>query len=216
MDFQSLNTKYVSLHPKQRLEKLFEDFDQEKILFTTSLGSTSVILLHLLSEVKPGHPVYFIDTSYHFKETLEYKKLIQDRFKLNIIDLKAKDKKNRFTRENKTWKYNHELCCFINKIDPLEKIKPNYDIWVSGLLAFQNVNRKDLNIFEQNGLMKFHPIIDMSKQDVALQIQLYDLPIHSLVHKGYDSIGCTHCTNKGQGRVGRWMDFAKTECGLHL
>ncbi|MCZ6520961.1 MAG: phosphoadenylyl-sulfate reductase [Bacteroidetes bacterium] len=216
MDLQSLNTKYESLHPKQRLEKLFEDFDQEKILVTTSLGSTSVILLHLLSEVKPGHPVYFIDTSYHFKETLEYKKLIQDGFKLNIIDLKADDKKNRFTRENKTWKYNHELCCFINKIDPLEKIKPNYDIWVSGLLAFQNLNRNDLNIFEQNGLMKFHPIIDMSKQDVALQIQLYDLPIHSLVHKGYDSIGCTHCTNKGQGRVGRWMDFAKTECGLHL
>ena len=216
MDLQSLNTKYESLHPKQRLEKLFEDFDQEKILVTTSLGSTSVILLHLLSEVKPGHPVYFIDTSYHFKETLKYKNLIQDSFKLNIIDLKADDKKNHFTRENKTWKYNHELCCFINKIDPLEKIKPNYDIWVSGLLAFQNVNRKDLNIFEQNGLMKFHPIIDMSKQDIALQIQLYDLPIHSLVHKGYDSIGCTHCTNKGQGRVGRWMDFAKTECGLHL
>ena len=216
MNLQSLNTKYESLHPKQRLEKLFEDFDQEKILVTTSLGSTSVILLHLLSEVKPGHPVYFIDTSYHFKETLEYKNLIKDRFELNIIDLKADDKKNRFTRENKTWKYNHELCCFINKIDPLEKIKPNYDIWVSGLLAFQNLNRNDLNIFEQNGLMKFHPIIDMSKQDVALQIQLYDLPIHSLVHKGYDSIGCTHCTNTGQGRVGRWMDFAKTECGLHL
>ena len=73
MDLQSLNTKYEYLHPKQRLEKLFEDFDQEKILVTTSLGSTSVILLHLLSEIKPGHPVYFIDTSYHFKETQEYK-----------------------------------------------------------------------------------------------------------------------------------------------
>lgn len=211
-----LNAKYNDLHPKQRLEKVFEHFDEDKILVTSSFGSTSVVLLHLLSEVCPGHPVHFINTTYLFEETLAYRDQLMRQLNLNLIEIKAEEKKNNFTRENKSWIHNQDLCCFINKVNPVDQIKNNYEVWISGLLAFQNENRRNLKLFDRkDNVLKFHPIIDLTKEDVALYMKLYDLPLHQLVPQGYDSIGCTHCTVKGNGRNGRWADLTKAECGLH-
>lgn len=216
MDIVQLNQEYQGLNPQERVNRLFEDFAPSKILITSSIGSTTAILLHLMSKVNPKPIVHFIDTSYHFDETLDYKRELENLFGLKINVLNADPKKNRFTRENETWRYNHELCCFINKIDPVDQIKHHYDVWVSGLLGFQNVNRQGLRVFDQgDGLIKFHPVIDLTKEDAALYFMLYELPEHPLVAQGYSSIGCTHCTQKGAGRSGRWRDFAKTECGLH-
>ncbi|GJM28513.1 MAG: phosphoadenylyl-sulfate reductase [Cyclobacteriaceae bacterium] len=216
MTAKELSESYQSLSFQERLERLFEEFPQNKILVTSSFGTTSMVLLHLLSKVRPGHPVHFIDTSYHFPETLAYRDELVKGLGLNVVELKAKPKKNQFTKENQTWRFNQDLCCFINKVEPLDTIKPGYSIWVSGLMGFQNVHRKNLNLFQpRDGLLKFHPLIDMSKEDLNLYQQLFELPTHSLVHKGYNSVGCTHCTKKGQGREGRWLDVKKTECGLH-
>lgn len=211
------NIVYKSLTPRKRLDLLFSQYEPEKILVTSSFGSTSVALLHLVNQVKPGHPIHFVDTTYHFDETKRYKDLLVDRFNLNVISLKAPVNRNKFTRENYTYLYNQDLCCFINKVDPVEQIKGEYDIWVSGLLAFQNANRRKLKIFEpKDDVVKFHPIIDMTKEELALYIHLYDLPLHPMIEQGYDSIGCEHCTVKGTGRTGRWINSAKNECGLHV
>ena len=216
MKAKELNQSYHPLSFQKRLERLFEEFSQEEVLVTSSFGTTSMVLLHLLSKAKPGHPVHFIDTSYHFPETLEYRDRLVEALGLKVIEVQAEKKKNRFTSENQTWRFNQDLCCFINKVEPLEKIKGNYRIWVSGLLGFQNTHRKALDLFEpKDGLLKFHPLIDMSKEDLNLYRQLFDLPTHSLIQKGYNSVGCTHCTKKGTERKGRWFDMEKTECGLH-
>ena len=217
MLLEDLNQNYQDLQPKERLQRLYSDFDPSRILITSSFGSTSVLLLHMISQVKPDHPVYFVDTSYHFPQTKEYVELLRNKLNLNIQKLRAEPKKNQFTKENQTWKYNHELCCFINKIDPVDQIVAHYDVWISGLFAFQNSNRSKLKTFEpKDQVLKFHPVIDMSKEEVATYLKIYDLPVHPLVSQGYDSIGCTHCTKKGEGRVGRWLEFSKTECGLHV
>jgi phosphoadenosine phosphosulfate reductase len=216
MNITELNQNYQPLSYQERLEKLFQDFPAEQILITSSFGTTSMALLHLVSKVNPGHPVHFIDTSYHFPETLKYRDELVSRLGLKVVEVSAETKKNRFTRENQTWRFNQDLCCFINKVEPLDKIKANYSLWVSGLLGFQNVHRKNLDIFEHKGsIMKFHPLIDMSKEDLNLYRQLFELPTHELLKNGYDSVGCTHCTRKGVGREGRWIDVDKTECGLH-
>ena len=216
MNLAALNDGFQSLSFQDRLAKLFEEFPSEEILVTSSFGTTSMVLLHLLSKVKPGHPVHFIDTSYHFPETLAYRDQLVKELGLNVVEVKAEKKKNRFTRENQTWRFNQDLCCFINKVEPLDKIKGNYQVWVSGLLGFQNVHRKNLDVFElKDDLLKFHPLIDMTKEDLNLYRQLFELPTHDLLQKGYDSVGCSHCTKKGQGRAGRWFDLDKTECGIH-
>ena len=216
MNIKDLNRNYQSLSYQERLERLFEEFPSNKILVTSSFGTTSMALLHILSKVKPGHPVHFIDTSYLFPETIKYRDQLIDELGLKVVELKAEKKKNRFTKENQTWRFNQDLCCFINKVEPLDKIKSDYQVWVSGLLGFQNIHRKDLNVFEKKDeIMKFHPLIDMTKEDLNLYTQLYELPTHPLLRKGYDSVGCTHCTSKGKGREGRWIDLDKTECGIH-
>jgi len=143
-----------------------------------------------------------VRVSPRFDETLAYKSELEILFRLEIKVLRADPKKNQFTRENETWRYNHGLCCFINKVDPVDQIKHRYDVWVSGLLGFQNANREELGAFEQgDGVIKFHPVIDLTKENAALYSMLYELPEHPLIAHGYSSIGCTHCTKKRSRKI---------------
>jgi phosphoadenosine phosphosulfate reductase len=89
MNLSSLNNSYELLAPRKRLERLFDAYDEDSILVTSSFGSTSVVLLHMISQVKPNHPIHFVDTSYLFEETHEYKKQLIDRFDLNVISTSA-------------------------------------------------------------------------------------------------------------------------------
>jgi phosphoadenosine phosphosulfate reductase len=212
-----LNEKYDLLSYQQRMEQLFADFDHDRILVTSSFGTTSAIILHMISKVAPNHPIYLVNTGYLFQETLDYKEEIRKQLGLNIQEVSAPENKHRFTQENKTWKYQNDLCCFINKVDPTNQLKKGKDVWVSGLLRFQNVNRQHLRILEpRDELLKFHPIIDMTAEEVSLYSTIYELPQNKLYYQGYGSVGCVHCTEKGDHREGRWLNKQKTECGLHL
>ncbi|XOV91453.1 MAG: phosphoadenylyl-sulfate reductase [Bacteroidota bacterium] len=212
-----INKQYDQYSFMDRLKKLFDEIDQDKILISSSFGTTSTVLLHQLSKVAPHHPVYFINTGYLFEETIRFKDQIASQFGLtNIIELRPNISKHRFTTENETYKTNQDFCCFVNKVEPLQKLKEGKEVWVSGIFRYQNQNRSTLRIFEsKDDLLKFHPIIDMSREDVQLYMDVYDLPKHSLVYQGFGSIGCTHCTARGDGREGRWLNSGKTECGLH-
>ncbi|WP_462247493.1 phosphoadenylyl-sulfate reductase [Ekhidna sp.] len=215
-NLETLNQEFDGYYPQERLDKVFEVFDSERVLMTSSFGSTSVILLHMISKVRPDHPIYFIDTGYVFPETKRYRDQLIDRLNLNVVDVGAKPNHHRFTAENLTWKYTSDLCCFINKVGPTDKLKEGKEVWISGLLRYQNANREKLNIFEQRSdIIKFHPIIDMTEEEVQTYCLIYELPLNPLVYQGYGSIGCTHCTAKGEGREGRWLNSSKTECGLH-
>jgi len=216
-ELNKLNATYEPLTFQDRVEQLFKDFKPEEILITTSLGSTSSILLHLLSKVAPDHPIYLINTGYLFDETLRHKEHVAKKLNINIVDVHPSENKHQFTQENVTWEFNSDLCCFVNKIDPMNKLKEGKKIWISGLLRFQNENRRHLQIFHQHrDIVKFHPIIDMKQEDVGLYHQVFDLPVNSLFYQGYGSIGCYHCTARGEGREGRWLNTNKNECGLHL
>ncbi len=208
---------YLSLNPEQRMKQLFAEFSARDILFTSSFGTTSAILLHLLHRVAPQHPVYFLDTTYHFSETLQYKDDLTKLLELNVITLQPEEWKNTFTREDQTWSKDPDLCCSINKVEPLDKIKSNYKIWISGLMGAQNKFRKQLNIFDpREEITKFYPIVDLTESQAAAYMKEFGLPEHPLIKQGFHSVGCYHCTVKGRGREGRWVNRSKTECGLHL
>lgn len=214
-DLDALNEKYTPLSPEERVMELYKDFD--RVLFTSSFGTTSVILLHLFQKINPKQPVYFLDTTYHFAETLQYKERLTKLFGLQVIDVQPEDWKNKFTREDQTWSKDPDLCCSINKVEPLEKIKPGFEIWVSGLMASQNSYRKKMNVFERkDDIIKFYPIIDMTEAQSKAYLLENNLPPHPLLAHGFASVGCIHCTVKGRGREGRWVNRSKTECGLHM
>lgn len=215
MNLEELNAKYTDLKPEERVAELYNDFD--KVLFTSSFGTSAAILLHMFAKVKPEQKVHFIDTTYHFQETIEYRDKLRDMLDLNVEDILPQEWKNEFTKKDKTWTKDPDLCCSINKVEPLEEIKPNYQIWVSGLMAYQNKERKARKIFEKSGdLLKFHPIIDFTEEQKIDYFKNNQLPQHPLQKAGYSSIGCAQCTFKGKGREGRWKGTGKSECGLHL
>ncbi|MBZ9626539.1 phosphoadenylyl-sulfate reductase [Psychroflexus sp. CAK57W] len=216
-EIQFLNKKYKTLGVIDRIKTLYEDFDQAEVMVTSSFAATSAFLLKLFSEVNTDQIIYFIDTGYHFDETLSYKKQLTETYNLKVKSLSAIKHEHEFTTKDKTWSKNPDFCCSINKVKPLEVIKNKYTVWVSGLMEWQSDHRNTLNIFEQRGeILKFYPLLDVSKEERDDFIREHKLPFHPLVSKGYNSIGCKHCTVPGDDRNGRWNNNPKTECGLHL
>ncbi|UOB17043.1 phosphoadenylyl-sulfate reductase [Abyssalbus ytuae] len=216
-DITALNEKYQSLSIEERIKELYNDFDEREVMLTSSFAATSAFLLRLFSNLHPSQKVYFIDTGYHFPETLDYKKKLTELYNLNVQSIAALKEEHEFTTQDETWRKNPEFCCSINKVKPLEIIKSKYSVWVSGLMKWQSDHRASLNIFEERGgILKFYPLLDVSKEEREKFIKKNQLPFHPLVSKGYNSIGCKHCTIPGEERSGRWNNSPKTECGLHL
>jgi len=193
-----LNEKYKSLSVKERITALYKDFDVAEVMLTSSFAATSAFLLHAFSAVNKAQKIYFIDTGYHFTETLNYKEMLTELYGLQVESVTADAYEHNFTQKDKTWTKNPDFCCSINKVKPLDLIK-------------------ELNIFEQrNSILKFYPLLDVTEEERKAYIKKNHLPFHPLVAKGYSSIGCKHCTVPGKGRAGRWNNSPKTECGLHL
>jgi phosphoadenosine phosphosulfate reductase len=212
-----LNKKYQPLSVDQRINELYNDFDVNEVMLTSSFAATSAFLLKLFADINKQQEVFFIDTGYHFPETLDYKEELSRKYNLNVKSISALKEEHAFTTKDETWKKNPDFCCSINKVKPLEIIKENYSVWVSGLMKWQSDHRSTLNIFEQRGeILKFYPLLDLSKERRDSYIKKHKLPFHPLVEKGYHSIGCSHCTVPGEDRSGRWNNNPKTECGLHL
>lgn len=216
-EIAALNEQYKPLSPEQRIQQLYRDFSSDRIMLTSSFAATSAFFLHLFSRHAPQQAVFFIDTGYHFPQTLAYKKKLTEMYHLNVVDIHAESWKHEFTTKDQTWKTDPNFCCSINKVEPLEAIKQDYDVWASGLMGWQTEHRSSLDIFEErNGIVKFYPLIDVSKEERDAYIREHQLPFHPLVAQGYSSIGCKHCTVPGDDRSGRWNNSPKTECGLHL
>jgi phosphoadenosine phosphosulfate reductase len=217
VQIETLNEQYLPLKFEDRLRRLYLDFDAAKVMVTSSFAATSAYFLHIVHRINPDQVIQFIDTGYHFPETLEYRKYLTELYSLKVQDVRAEDWKHQFTETEQTYLKDPDFCCSINKVEPLEAIKPNFHVWVSSLMRWQTDHRQGLPIFEvRRGMIKFNPMIDVTREERDAYIREHQLPFHPLVAKGYQSIGCTHCTVAGDGRSGRWLGKPKTECGLHL
>lgn len=212
-----LNEAYKPLNFEQRINRLYDDFDAGKVLVTSSFAATSAYFLHIISGIRPEQVIHFINTGFHFEETLKYRDYLTKLYNLKVEDINPDPHHLSYAKSEQLWNSDPDLCCSVNKVQPLEEVKNNYDVWVSSLMGWQTEHRAGLEIFEERrGIIKFNPMIDVTKDERDAYIQEHELPFHPLVDKGYSSIGCTHCTVKGDGRAGRWQGKEKTECGLHL
>lgn len=212
-----LNQAYAPLDFEGRLRRVSEDFAPERILVTSSFAATSAYFLHIISTINPNQIIHFIDTGFHFAETLKYKDYLSKQFHLRVEAIRADHHFHEYSVKEELYKNDPDFCCSINKVQPLDEIKPNYDVWISSLMRWQTDHRSGLELFEErSGIIKFNPMLDVTREQRDEYIREHNLPFHPMVDEGYSSIGCTHCTVKGEGRSGRWAGKPKTECGLHL
>jgi len=193
-------------------------------LFTSSSFQThSIVLLHLLSEFETSIPVYFINTGYHFPETISYRDQIADLFKLDVHVVSSSTPRNmqKDAEGRLLFTSDPDYCCYLNKVQPLDAVLPEYDIWINGVRADQSAVRKNFKIEQSapHNTTRFHPMLDWDVRMIEKYIKEHKIPRHPLEAKGYLSIGCEPCTRKFDletyNRQGRWFGLNKTECGLN-
>lgn len=173
--------------------------------------------------MRPKIPILFLDTGYHFWDTLLFREKIQHEWDLNIIDLRRAPRWDSFMRQNaRTLPVEDpNLCCFLNKVEPMQQALKDYRAWISGIRRDQTAIRAKAKFLElqDDGLLKINPLLNWKKEDVNAYIKEHNLPSHPLYEKGYRSIGCSPCTIaigiNDDERAGRWVGRGKVECGLH-
>ena len=176
---------------------------------------TDAVLIDLAVRVFPAVEVVFIDTGYHFPETLETVETVRRRYGLNLRIMTVAP------HAEELWRTDPENCCSAVKVGQLDRALAGKAAWMSGLRRDEAATRAGAPIVTRDlrGLVKVNPIADWSEAQVDAYIAAHDVPVNPLTHQGYPSIGCEPCTQPASGddkRSGRWSGKAKTECGLHL
>ena len=185
------------------------------------------MLVDMLRRQRPDVPVLFLETGYHFPETLAYRDQITKDWGLKLTNLEAKqsvkDQEAQFGILNQT---NPKQCCQLRKVEPLFAGLQNFDIWFTALRRDQSPTRANLGFVEDfklptgKTLQKIAPLADWTTRDVYQYMQKFGIPEMSLYDQGYTSIGCAPCTAKpldpNDPRSGRWAGQNKIECGIHI
>jgi phosphoadenosine phosphosulfate reductase len=203
--------------------KQLEYFQNEgKFMFVSSSFQTySIVLLHIISRFDPFLPVYFINTGYHFPETIVHKNKVASLLGLQVFDLVPVVSKHlqRDEQGNLLFTFDPDYCCYLNKIQPMEVLLEEFDVWINGVRGEQSKAREKLSVLDYTNskAIRYHPLLDWSNADMDGYIRKHKLPSHPLEKKGYKSIGCEPCTRPADydSREGRWYGLRKKECGLN-
>ena len=194
----------------------------ERFCITSSMADA--VLAHLASTVAPGVDVVFLDTGYHFAETLGTRDAVEATLPVNLISITPKQ-----TVEEQDAAYgkdlfdrNPDLCCALRKVAPLNEALQRYDAWATGLRRAETHDRVIAPVIgwdEKKRKVKVSPLARWSDDEVDRYVAEHGVLVNPLQYDGYPSIGCWPCTRRvapGEDpRSGRWAGTGKTECGIH-
>jgi phosphoadenosine phosphosulfate reductase len=182
------------------------------------------VLVDLAAKVRPGVDVLFLDTGYHFVETIGTRDAVEAVYNINVVNVTPENSvakqdqlfgKDLFAREPNE-------CCRMRKVEPLGKALQGYSAWVTGIRRVEAPTRANAPLISWDkafGLVKINPIAAWTDEQMQAYIDDNDVLVNPLVFEGYPSIGCAPCTAKpvegADPRSGRWAGLSKTECGLH-
>jgi phosphoadenosine phosphosulfate reductase len=193
---------------------------------TCSFQAEDLLLLHLVRELRPDIPVFFLDTGYHFAETYAYRDRIATEWNLNLINLlPARTVAEQELEHGLLHQTAPDRCCVLRKVEPLFIAVAKYKIWLTGLRREQARSRaalEEIADFTLPGgvtVRKLSPLADWTARDIWHICALYGIPLLPLYDLGYSSIGCEPCTSMptdpADPRSGRWAG-RKVECGIHI
>ncbi len=193
----------------------------KKAFVSSSFQTHSLPLLHILSRFDKDIPVYFLNTGFHFPETIMFRHQIEELLGLTIIDaISPVSKSGQKDAQGKFFfVQNPDHCCYLNKVLPMEPVIKQHDVWINGVRRDQTKFRSQLQEEEQmeDGKIRYHPMLDWTSKMIWEYRKQFNLPEHPLEAQGYLSIGCMPCTRsilEASGREGRWAGMSKDECGI--
>ena len=208
--------------PAEEVIRWAVDTFGERICVTSSM--TDAVIIHLAAAVQPGIDVVFLDTGYHFAETIGTRDAVEAVYPVKLLNITP----SRTVHEQdaalgpRLYGRNPDLCCYFRKVVPLERALDPYDAWITGVRREETNARSDTKAVQwdpRRQMVKVNPIVAWSQDQVDAYIAEQGVLVNPLVYDGYPSIGCSTCTMKVEAgadpRSGRWAGTGKTECGLH-
>ena len=212
-DLGAISAGFETAPPSRIIRWAVEEFGT-RIALAASM--TDAVLIDMAVQADPGIEVVFIDTGYHFPETLETVEAVRRRYGLNLRMMTVAH------QEEALWEADPENCCSAVKVGQLDRALADKDAWMSGLRRAESPTRATAPIVGRDirGLVKVNPLATWSDLDIQGYIADHDVPVNPLLHQGYLSIGCMPCTQPVEAgadpRSGRWAGRDKSECGLHI
>jgi phosphoadenosine phosphosulfate reductase len=209
---QSVSLEFENAPASEIITWAVEEFHPHLCLASSM---TDAVVIDLAVRVEPAIEVVFIDTGYHFPETLATVERVRRHYGLNLRILTAAH------QAEELWRKDPENCCSAIKAGQLDRALAGKRAWMSGLRRAEAPTRATAPVvgLDLRGLVKINPIANWSDEYVARYIAEYDVPVNPLLAQGYPSIGCAPCTRPVAAgehpRSGRWADHDRLECGLH-
>lgn len=218
----ALNRRFESLDPQDILRWALITYGD--VALATGFGYSGVVLMHMVSRIRPGAVFFFLNTGLLFPETLALRERLEERLPIRFVEVPAtmtlQDQARRYGPE--LWKHNPDLCCRLRKVEPLRRFLAGRRAWITAIRRDQSPTRAHIGAVDwdaANGLLKIAPLAMWRRQQVWDYIQTHDLPTNPLHEQGYPSLGCVPCTQavgpNEHERDGRWAGRSKLECGIH-
>jgi phosphoadenosine phosphosulfate reductase len=222
-EWTEINARLAGATPREIIEWAVDRY-YPRLTMATAFGAEGCILLHLLAEVEPRVRVFNLDTGYQFRETLELRDQMAERYGIEVELIRPETTVPQYEAQHGGPLYvaNSDQCCYDRKIVPLRRALVGYDAWITAIRAEQSPHRAAASVVGPDpkfGLAKINPLLSWTRRDVWAFIVTHRVPYNPLFDQGYASIGCWPCTRAVHAsedeRAGRWAGQAKTECGLH-
>jgi len=141
IDVKALNAEFEELDFQDRIKRLYEYFPVNEVLFTSSFGTKSVVMLTLVSRANAAQKVHMLNTGYHFPETLAYKDTLGEVTGLEVVEIHPDKTRHQQTLDAEMWDNQPSRCCHYNKVTPLKAVKEQHTVWMSGVHSYQTMNR---------------------------------------------------------------------------
>lgn len=192
--------------------------------YVVASNMQDAVLVEMAAKVHPGVDVLFLDTGYHFAETIGTRDAVEAVYGVNVVNVTPEQtvaEQDQLVGKD-LFASDAARCCSLRKVQPLSKALKGYTAWVTGIRRVEAPTRANaplISFDEAFGLVKINPIATWSDEQMQEYIEANGILVNPLVEEGYPSIGCAPCTQKpadgADPRSGRWAGLAKTECGLH-
>lgn len=226
-ELRELNERFERAHPREVLEWALEGSGLRRIAIASAFQAEGTCVMHMASRIRSDVPVLFLETGFHFAETMAFKAQLSELLRLNVVELIGGYTNQTQEAEFGPRLYERDpaLCCEINKVRPMFEALRSLDAWITAFRRDSSPTRAEVPIVDRYELetgrwiVKVNPVATWSRRDTWAYLREHDLPHNPLYDVGYASIGCAPCTRMrfpGEAeRAGRWAGLSKWECGIH-
>jgi phosphoadenosine phosphosulfate reductase len=221
-----VNERLEHAEPSEIVRWALLESGLERVAIASAFQAEGTCVMHMATRIRPDVPVLFLETGFHFAETLAFKAQLTERLELNVTDLVGEH-----TVESQAAAFGPRLyerdpdrCCDINKVQPMLGALRELDAWITAFRRDSSPTRSTSPIIDRyefepgRWIVKINPVVNWTRRDTWAYLAEHDLPRNPLYDLGYASIGCAPCTRMpfaGEPeRAGRWAGLSKWECGI--